>query len=249
MKIDISTVLLVILCIIPGLFAQRSRNLLCPRSFDPQGASAELGELVALGISTHGVLICLGSLALFLLGICLHFEPCYFFHRLDSWQVSQWSASRSTETILLATIYVFTSFAASHALGLVYGYWRRQRSPITTALLRRSTWLNRWLKRRGIAGLLGEQPIIYEVLNPKTDADGTSYLVFVELEMKDSAGFYSGQLSQFAIVKDEEPHKPIYLINALFTKNLSDAYQEVAADGVVLDLADVVQLQVKQVAP
>jgi len=67
--------------------------------------------------------------------------------------------------------------------------------------------------------------------------------------MKDSAGFYSGQLSQFAIVKDEEPHKPIYLINALFTKNLSDAYQEVAADGVVLDLADVVQLQVKQVAP
>jgi hypothetical protein len=35
----------------------------------------------------------------------------------------------------------------------------------------------------------------------------------------------------------------------LFTRTLSEAYQEVAADGVLLDLADVVQLQVKQVAP
>jgi len=245
LKIDISTVLLVILCIIPGLFAQRSRNLLCPRSFDPQGASAELGELVALGISTHGVLVCIGALLLFLLGVCLHLEPGYFFHKIDSWSVSQWSASRPTETILLATLYVFTSFAASHALGLVYGFWRRQRSPITKALLRRSSWL----KRRGITALLGEQPIIYEALNPKTNAAGTAYLVFVELEMKDNAGFYSGQLRQFAIVKDEEPHKPLYLINALFTRTLSEAYQEVAADGVLLDLADVVQLQVKQVAP
>lgn len=245
MKIDISTVLLVIVCIIPGLFAQRSRSLVCPRSFDPQGSSAELGELVALGISTHGVLVCIGALTLFLLGICLHLEPGYFFHKLDSWPVSQWSAIHPTEATLLATLYVFTSFAISHVLGVFYGFWRRQRSPITTALLRRSTWL----KRHGISGLLGEQPIIYEALNPKIDANGTSYLVFVELEMKDGAGFYSGQLSQFAIVKDEEPHKPIYLINALFTKKLSDAYQEVAADGVVLDLADAIQLQVKQVAP
>ena len=236
MKIDISTVLLVILCIIPGLFAQRSRNLLCPRSFDPQGSSAELGELVALGISTHGILACIGGLFLFVLGVCLHLEPGYFFHKIDSWQVSQWSSSRPTEAILLATLYVFTSFAVSHMLGLVYGFWRLQRSPITTALLRRSIWLN----RHGIAGLLGEQPIIYEALYPKTDAHGTSYLVFVELEMKDGAGFYSGQLKQFAIVKDEEPHKPVYLIKASFTKTLSEPYQALEADGVVLDLADAV---------
>jgi len=29
--------------------------------------------------------------------------------------------------------------------------------------------------------------------------------------MKGGLGFYSGQLSQFAIVKDEDPHKPIFL--------------------------------------
>ena len=245
MKIDISTVLLVILCIIPGLFAQKSRNLLCPRSFDPQGSSAELGELVALGISTHGVLVCIFAMALFVSGVCLHLVPGYFFHKLDSWPVSLWSASHPTEAILYATLYVFTSFAASHLLGVVYGFWRRQRSPITAALLHRSTWL----KRRGITGLLGEQPIIYEALNPKVDAEGTAYLVFVELKMKDGAGFYSGQLSQFAIIRDEEPHRPIYLINALFTKVLSEPYHEVPGDGIVLDLADAVYLQVKQVAP
>ena len=244
MKIDISTVLLVILCIIPGLFAQKSRNLLCPRSFDAQGSSTELGELVALGVSTHGVLVCICATTLLLSGICLHLEPDYFFHKLDSWPVSQWSATHPTEAILLGTLYVFASFAVSHALGVFYGFWRQQRSPITTALLGRSTWL----KRRGITGLLGEQPIIYEALNPKINADGTSYLVFVELEMKDGAGFFSGRLSQFAIVKDEEPHKPIFLINAWFTKTLSDPYREVTADGVLLDLADAIQLQVKQIA-
>jgi Family of unknown function (DUF6338) len=245
LKIDISTVLLVILCIIPGLFAQKSRNLLCPRSFDPQGASAELGELVALGISTHGLLICFGAIVLFVSGVCLHLEPGYFFHKVDAWPVSEWSSSHPTEALSFATLYVFASFAASHALGVFYGFWRRQRSPITTALLRRSAWL----KRRGITGVLGEQPIIYEALNPKTDANGTSYLVFIEVEMKNGAGFYSGQLSQFSIVKDEEPHKLIFIINAWFTKTLSEPYEEVPADGVVLDLSETIQLQIKQFAP
>jgi len=138
---------------------------------------------------------------------------------------------------------VFISFALSHWLGLVYGVWR-QSSPITTALLAKATWL----QRRGITGLLGERPIIYEALNPKIDSKGTPYLVFLELEMKDSGGFYSGQLSQFAIVRDEDPHKPIFLINAWFRKDVSDAYAEVIADGVMLDLADTMTLQVKQIA-
>jgi hypothetical protein len=95
---------------------------------------------------------------------------------------------------------------------------------------------------------LGERPIIYEVLNPALDRDGTKS-VFVELEMKDGLGFYSGQLSQFAIVKDDEPHKPVYLIDVWYKKERNDDYVSVATDGIMIDLADAVTLLVKQVDP
>ena len=97
-----------------------------------------------------------------------------------------------------------------------------------------------------MTGLLGERPIIYEVLNPALDR-GTTQSVFVEVEMKDALGFYSGQLSQFAIVKDDEPHKPIFLIDVWFKQQRSDDYESVETDGIMIDLADVATLLVKHV--
>jgi hypothetical protein len=244
LKIDVSTVLLVILCIIPGLFAQRSRNLVFPRSFVEQGASAELGELVALGVSTHGLLVLIGSLLLLILGFCHCIQPLHFFHSIDAWPIRQWSSLHPTEAVALGTCYVFLSFAVSHWLGLAYGIWRGK-APITTRALKNATWLQKW----GVTGLLGEKPIIYEILSPNVAEDGTECTVFVELEMKDQLGFYAGQLSQFAIVKDEEPHKPIYLIDASYRRTLADDYVLLQGDGVLLDLADAAQVFVKQVAP
>ncbi len=244
MKIDISTILVVILCVIPGLFAQRSRNLVFPRSFVEQGASAELGELVALGISTHGLLVLFGSFLLLMIGFCHSVQPLYFFHLIDSWPIRQWSSLHPTEAVALGTCYVFLSFAVSHWLGLAYGVWRGK-APITTAVLRRAAWL----QKLGVTGLLGEKPIIYEILSANIAEYGTDNTVFIELEMKDQLGFYAGQLSQFAIVKDEEPHKPIYLIDASYRLTLADDYEPLQGDGVLLDLADAAQVFVKQVAP
>jgi len=65
--------------------------------------------------------------------------------------------------------------------------------------------------------------------------------------MKDGLGFYSGQLSQFAIVRDEEPHKPIFLIDVWFKQNRIDDYKSVETDGVMIDLAEAATLLVKQV--
>jgi hypothetical protein len=53
MKIDLSTIFVVMMVVIPELFAQRSRDLLIPRSLKPKGASEELAELAALGMATH----------------------------------------------------------------------------------------------------------------------------------------------------------------------------------------------------
>ncbi|MHB1701725.1 MAG: DUF6338 family protein [Acidobacteriaceae bacterium] len=247
MKIDFSTILLVIVAVIPGLFAQRSRNLIAPRSFAAQGAAGELAEFVALGIATHGVLAYFAAILLVLLGLIFHCGAFCFFRLIDSWHPGEWCGTHSTETFLLALTYVFLSFFVSHLLGLAYGIWRLN-SPFTTVLLGNRHWYTKWLERRGVRGILGEHPVIYEVLNEKLDGNGIPRIVFVELEMKDGLGFYSGQLDQFSIVKDEEPHKPVFLINAWFKKERTEIYKRLEADGVMIDLADAAILQIKQVA-
>ena len=242
MKFDLSTILLVIVAVIPGLFAQRTRNQLVPRSFAPQGVSAELAELVALGVATHGILAFLSAAAFVLLGWLDKGDLDYYFSKLDSLIADQWCSHHIVEALLFASVYIFVSFFFSHWLGFIYGLMRLK-SPFTTKVLAKATWLGRWF---GVAGLLGERPIIYEVLNPALDNDATKS-VFVEVEMKDGLGFYSGQLSQFAIVRDEEPHKPIFLIDVWFKQQRGDDYEPVETDGIMIDLAETATLLVKQV--
>jgi len=67
--------------------------------------------------------------------------------------------------------------------------------------------------------------------------------------MKGGLGFYSGQLNQFAILRDEEPHKPIYLVKAWFKLLRTDTYEPVEAEGILLDLAETVQVRVSQTPP
>ena len=241
MKVDFSTILLVIVAVIPGLFAQRSRNQLFPRSSAPQGASAELAELVVLGVATHGIILIIVASFLLVWGRFVCHDTFHFFTALDSFDVGTWCSRHSVEAALSAAAYLFASLIVSHWLGFIYGIWRSN-SPITTFVFKKATWLSKF----GVKGLLGERPIIYEVLNPVID-NSAEMSVFIEVEMKDALGFYSGQLSQFAIVQDEEPHKPIFLIDVWFKKERDDAYVSVETDGIMIDLAETVTLLVKRV--
>jgi hypothetical protein len=241
LKFDLSTILLVIVAVIPGLFAQRTRNQLVPRSFTPQGASAELAELVALGVATHGILAFLSAIILLLVGWLRTGDPDYFFSKLDSPLTGQWCSQHIVEVSLIAFGYVIFSFFFSHLIGFINGFLRLKR-PFPTMLIAKATWLWKWL---GVQGPLSERPILYEVLSPEID-HGATKSVFVEVEMKDGLGFYSGQLSQFAIVRDEEPHKPIFLIDVWFKKERSDYYESVETDGIMIDLAEAATLLVKQ---
>jgi hypothetical protein len=135
------------------------------------------------------------------------------------------------------------TFLVGNVVGLLGGLWRLHR-PFSSFVLTRSRRLQRW----GLTGSLGERPIIYEILSPEIAADGAPSIVFVEAEMKDGLGFYSGQVSQYAIERDSEPHKPIFLTEAWFKILRSDGYEKVDAEGVFLDLADVATLRVDQVA-
>lgn len=242
MKLDLSTVFLVILCVIPGLFAQRGRNLVRPRSFEDQGAAAELGELVALGVCTHGFLFLLFAAGLVLLGAVLHCQGFLYLHRLDTWQAHSWAESHTVEALSLASLYVFLSFAVSHWLGVFYGTWQPR---LTAFGIRRIPYL-----KTRVRSLIGERPIIYEAFSPaRSTPEALPNLVFVEIEMKDNLGFYSGQLNQFAILRDEEPHKPVYLINVYFKTTREATYAQVAADGILIDLNDAATIKVQQSPP
>lgn len=194
---------------------------------------------MALGISTHAVLILLGSLVLFTLGTIRRFQFLLLFSRVDGWRVGDWVRSRPSEALLVATLYVLLSFLVSHWLGFVYGIFRL-RMPITSYASQKS----RILKRLGLEDKLGERPLLYETLLPEDDN-----LVFLEIEMRANAGFYAGQLSVFAIVRDEEPHKPVSLINAWRKDQRSEQYQPIEADSILIDLADAIEIRVIQRPP
>lgn len=172
MKIDFSTIFLVIFLVLPGLFSRRSQNSVAPRTLEAQGATEELAEWRFIS-----------------------FWPC-FLRFLERWLVSLRSGSQA----------------------IISRYWMPRR------------------------------PIIYQVLSPEIADDGAPSIVFVEAEMKDAVGFYPGQVRQYAVVKDGEPHKLVYLIEAWFKLVRADVYIEIEAEGVMIDLADVATLKVSQVS-
>ncbi len=91
---------------------------------------------------------------------------------------------------------------------------------------------------------------MYEAFTPQNpSSDRPPNLVFLEIELKNNSGFYAGQLSQFAIVKDDEPHKPVYIISAYFKATRHESYEPVQADGILLDLSDAILVRVTQTPP
>lgn len=242
MKIDLSTIFLVIFLVLPGLFSRRSQNAIVLRSFETQGATEELAEFVLQALAVHLILIFFFASLMTLYGEHFQGNPAFVFQLLDHTDPQAWARLHPAESVLLFGLYVTLTFLVGHLFGLASGVWRINR-PFTSLLLRKVPWL----RRRGVTGSLGERPIIYQVLSPEIAKDGTPSIVFVEVEMKNALGFYAGQVRQYAVVKDGEPHKLIYLIEAWFKQTRTDPYTMVEAEGLLLDLADVTIMKVDRV--
>ena len=236
MKIDLSTILFIALVVSPGLFALRSRSRLVPSLLRSKGATEEIAELVSLSLLTHSFLILLAALLAALFGVGLHQDALFFFREMDGWEIVSWSRLHGSAATLLVTAYLLLSFVLSHILGILYAAWELK-GDLTERLLKLPG-----LQRFGFTGVLGEQPILYDLLSVSPGADA----VFIEARMKADAGFYSGQIDQFAIVRDEESHRPIYLIDVFYKKDRDSEYEGVAG-GLLLDLADVTSLRIEQI--
>jgi hypothetical protein len=90
------------------------------------------------------------------------------------------------------------------------------------------------LVRFGVLAFLEEAPVWYEALRQKTRNERT----FVEVKMKQGAGFYTGELKSYGIVPDSEPNKDFLLVNAAYKKTEESAYVPMDVDGVLLNFAD-----------
>ena len=241
MKIDLSTVLLIVLVLSPGLFAIKSRSLIVPRSLQPKGSGEELAELVSLSLLTHGTLGLTAAVLLGFFGAVRHSDLAFFFRQLDRMNLLALFYAHQSEALLLGVLYVFVAFLTSHLLGLVYGAVEMNGG--VTARLLKDSWFSRRFKVRGV---LGDAPLLYDLLVAEVDSAGLEKYVFLEAEMKGGLGFYSGQLSEFAIVRDEENHRPLYMTEVFFRTSREVAYLAMEHDGIFIDLADVFVLHIKQ---
>jgi hypothetical protein len=149
----------------------------------------------------------------------------------------------------LLLIYVPLSFFCGWGIGFIRGLltvWRPfSRLAGWFGINETTSAGNIWLRLVGRFLLTG-RPIIYDALFPEEDETGKSKLVFVELVLKDNGGTYIGQVEAFTITRDEEEHKLLYMIDVYKENPADHTFTEMPTDGILVDLADVVTMSVRQ---
>lgn len=191
MTFDFTGFLIFLLAVLPGFVAQQSRYSIVPRSLRTKSALEETGEYVLDSAIVHGLLALLFLLALSLLSP----ESLANFNRdIETGQAFTWAWQHR----LLVMAYFVASIGTGFVLGLFRGILALNQ-PIRNRLLSWS-WLNWLLSNIGIRSFLQEEPVWYGALRQSTADE----LVFMQVKMKNNAGFYSGELKTYGILEDSE---------------------------------------------
>ncbi len=111
------------------------------------------------------------------------------------------------------------------------------RQPVREWLLDKG--LRPLLERIGVHGFLEERPIWFDVLDLPP-----SKTAFVEVALKNDAGYYTGELKTYAIVDDTERKKDFCLVEVHFKKQEADPYSKVPCSYLLLNFEDVYSLRV-----
>jgi hypothetical protein len=189
MQFDVTGFLIFLAFILPGFLAQRARYSLAPRSLKPLSPVAEVGEFVLAGVWVHVTLVVLFRLYFLAFGE-QHFEALISTVSYLSLPKFLW------EYRAFAFTYLVLSLAVGYCFGFVQG-WLIIKQPIRRWIARMPL-PKRMLKRVGIPGFLQEDPVWYFVLKQKSAAT----MVFLEVEMKNGAGTYTGRLTSYGILDD-----------------------------------------------
>jgi hypothetical protein len=132
--------------------------------------------------------------------------------------------------------------ALGYLLGIVSG-WLRLNHPFAHLIESRPHLTSRLLGL-GISALLQERPLSFELFTGEAVSRKANLIYFLEIQLRDDKGFVTGELVKYAIVKDEESHRPVVLRDAHFKLRAEDEYQPMSGERVLVDLADALLLQV-----
>ncbi len=242
MKIDISTIALILLLVLPGLIAKRSRRKLAAQTFEELGPTTELGELVLFSTYAHALLFLVLLLLTAILSLAKTGSACSYLCLIDQGIVRRWLTLHATATATFILLYLFASLIVGFFIGVFSG-WRSTTAPITRRLSKKP-WLSKILKRFRVFSILEEKPVSFDIFGGEEIKQNRALVFFIEIQLRDDKGFITGKVSSYAIVKDEEQHRLIVLQEAQFRPVSSDSYEPMRGERLLFDLADALTMQV-----
>jgi hypothetical protein len=249
MDIDLSKVVLIVLAVLPGYLALRGSDRVIPRTQRKKGATEEVAGFLIFSVAAHSAVAVLyilfwmlaglfcGHAALFFIGDWLQLAPADLLRRLAAIPAGY------------LAIYLFFALGIGWLLGLGRGLFDAWRpiEQVARKLGIVNTSIGHFWSRHVERFLITGRPIIYDALFPDLDENGEPKSVFAELVLKEQQGSITGRVASFSIANDEECHKLIYLEDVYQMKPGRFVYEKIDADGLLVDIADAITLQIKQV--
>jgi hypothetical protein len=231
MAFDVTGLLIFLLAIVPGLLAQQSRHLIVPRSLEQKGTLEQTGEYVIDSALVHLFFLTLFRIALPLLdpAALLSMRQAVLDHTLPPWG---WNH------IYLLTAYFVLTLFGGFLLGFLRGVLALNQ-PVRK-ILGGFGWFSRLLKQLDIPSFLQAEPVWYGVLRQSAKNEQT----FVQVRMKNGAGYYTGELKSYGIVDDFKRDKDFYLVNVFFKGTEQEAYRKLNVDGILLNFADAYSIEI-----
>jgi hypothetical protein len=219
------SLLIFLFCILPGAIAQRAKNSLVPPSLDTPTAVSEIGDYLLTSAWVH-----LPALLLFRT-VLLWTNRAYLDKITSSLRSNGIDRVFLMDHWKLVFMYFLVVVIGGYFFGLVRGYQIHMKR-IQRALF----------KKLGLSVSLEDRTVWSLVMEGDRAED---YDTWVEAELKDDRGFYSGRIKTSPLVANSERNKDFYLRPASFKPNRNAQYEDLPNNaGVLLTFAEVISVRV-----
>lgn len=225
MDLKPENLLIFLLAILPGAVAQRAKASLVPRSLQPQTVVSEIGDYVLTSAWIHVPL-----LLLFRIILPLVVSKEYFGLLAHSIRLKGLDAAFFLDHWKLVSAYFLAMVLGAYFFGIFRGYQ-----------IRTKRFQTHLFRRLGLHVVLDDRTLWNVLIDGDLAEDHDNW---VEVELKDDKGFYSGRLKTYTIVADSERNKEFFLEPASFKLKRDDKYQDLAkGSGVLLTFSEVVTIR------
>ncbi len=249
MNVDISSFVLLALALLPGCVAHKSSAGVISSARREKGFLDVTGEVLILDVAAH-LFVAFGYAVIGVLaGLFVKHSSLYFvgpWFKLTPYELLQ--RLGGVPAGYLAMYFLLTLFAGWF-VGLVYALSRvwRPMERFARMLDIASPVLGRfWFNHAGRFLVTGG-PVVNQALFPALDKNGERQTVFVELVLKEKQGTLTGRVADFSIGTGADGHRVLYLEDVYLRAPGASQYNKLNADGFLVDTAQAVTIQIKQV--